>query len=277
MTKKFHFISGLPRSGSTLTSAILRQNPRFHAHISSPIAGLLETLQAQFSAGSESATLVNPAQREQLLRGLFENYYAGYSSEIIFDTGRSWTAKLHTLMALFPNAKMICLVRDVAWIMDSMERQFRNNPFENSRIFANQAQRATVYSRVEAIANPSGLVGMPWHALREACYSDYADRLMIIDYDLLVARPAAVFKLVYEFIDEPWFDHDFGNVQFDAPEFDAQLGMDGLHRVHPFVAPRPRASVLPPDLFKKYNNMTFWRDLNHSKAYCVVPESPSSQ
>ncbi|MBU0835751.1 MAG: sulfotransferase, partial [Gammaproteobacteria bacterium] len=27
----YHFISGLPRSGSTLLAALLRQNPRFHA------------------------------------------------------------------------------------------------------------------------------------------------------------------------------------------------------------------------------------------------------
>ena len=34
--RKMHFISGLPRSGSTLLSAILRQNPRFYAAMSSP-------------------------------------------------------------------------------------------------------------------------------------------------------------------------------------------------------------------------------------------------
>jgi len=37
-SKTFHFISGLPRSGSTLLSAILRQNPRFYAGMTSPVA-----------------------------------------------------------------------------------------------------------------------------------------------------------------------------------------------------------------------------------------------
>jgi sulfotransferase len=32
-----HFIAGLPRSGSTLLVALLRQNPRFAARISSPV------------------------------------------------------------------------------------------------------------------------------------------------------------------------------------------------------------------------------------------------
>jgi hypothetical protein len=35
MENGIHFISGLPRSGSTLLAAILRQNPHFHATISS--------------------------------------------------------------------------------------------------------------------------------------------------------------------------------------------------------------------------------------------------
>ncbi len=51
-SRKFHFISGLPRSGSTLTSALLRQNPRFHAGMSGPVAGLFENVIAQVSAGS---------------------------------------------------------------------------------------------------------------------------------------------------------------------------------------------------------------------------------
>ncbi|MFB8797203.1 MAG: sulfotransferase [Microcoleus sp.] len=36
---KAHFISGLPRSGSTLLAALLRQNPRFHAAMTSPVWG----------------------------------------------------------------------------------------------------------------------------------------------------------------------------------------------------------------------------------------------
>jgi hypothetical protein len=32
-----HFISGFPRSGTTLLAALLRQNPRFHASIESPV------------------------------------------------------------------------------------------------------------------------------------------------------------------------------------------------------------------------------------------------
>lgn len=49
--KNYHFISGLPRSGSTLLSALLRQNPAVHAGMSGPVAGLLNNLLNQISSG----------------------------------------------------------------------------------------------------------------------------------------------------------------------------------------------------------------------------------
>ncbi|MEO1471339.1 MAG: hypothetical protein AAFV86_20040, partial [Pseudomonadota bacterium] len=90
--RRFHFISGLPRAGSTLTAAVLRQNPRFHAGMSSPVASLFEGLVAQVSAGSELAPMVDGDQRARLLRGLFDSYYADRAEPVIFDTNRAWTA-----------------------------------------------------------------------------------------------------------------------------------------------------------------------------------------
>lgn len=273
----YHFISGLPRSGSTLMGAILRQNPRFHAGMSSPIASLFEGIISQVSAGGELSTMVDQAQRGRLLRGLFDSFYAENQAQVIFDTNRAWTSHLPALMKLFPDAKLICCVRDVAWVMDSLERQFRANAFENTRLFNNPAERSTVYTRVEALANANRLVGFPWHALREACYSEYAGRIVLVEYDLVTNRPREVFSLIYSFLGEAPFEHDFANVTYDAPDFDAQLGLDGLHRVHPKVEPRSRQTILPPDLFERYSKLAFWRDLQKSKAYRIVAQGGEAQ
>lgn len=273
--RKFHFIAGLPRSGSTLTAALLKQNPRFHAGMSSPVGGLFEGVIGQVSAGSELATMVNQDQRARILRGLFDSYYADVDQPVIFDTNRSWTAQLPALMKLFPEAKIICTVRNVAWVMDSLERKFRENAFENTRLF-NGGERSTVYTRVEALAGANRLVGFPWHALREACYSEYADRLVLVDYNLLTTRPAEVMELLYEFLEEEPFEHDFEAVEYDAPEFDAQLGLDGLHRVRKRVEPRPRKTILPPDLFERYSQLSFWQDLPDSVAYRIVVQQEDS-
>jgi sulfotransferase len=270
MAEKIHFIAGLPRSGSTLLAAILRQNPRFAAGISSPVAHLMEGIIAQVSAGTELSASVDATRRAAILRGVFDSYYAGESREVIFDTNRAWPAHLPLVERLFPESKVICMVRNVAWIMDSLERQYRENAFENTRLFATQAERATVYTRTETLAGVNRLVGFSWHALREAVWGEQARRLVVIDYDLLVARPAEVVKVLYEFLEEEPFEHDFGDIAYDAPEFDAALGLSGLHRVRPKVEPKKRRTVLPPDLFDRNSELSFWNDLKHSQAARIV-------
>lgn len=44
-------MAGLPRSGSTLLAALLRQNPRLHANVASPVAGLFLAMLREMSAG----------------------------------------------------------------------------------------------------------------------------------------------------------------------------------------------------------------------------------
>lgn len=273
--KTFHFISGLPRSGSTLLSAILKQNPRFHAGISSPIAALFSGMLGQVSAGSEWATQVSVPQRRALLRGLFDSYYSETPNEVVFDTNRVWTARMPALLDLYPNAKVIACVRNVGWVMDSIERLYRANPFENSLLFANEAERGTVFARVETLAQRTRLVGLAWSALKEAFYSEQGKSMLVVDYDLLSQRPQDVVPLIYKFIGEPEFKHDFNAVSMDTPAFDEGLGLTGLHKVRAKVQFMPRSSILPPDLFEKYAALTFWRDTVGSRAN-VLMVSPDS-
>ena len=50
MQHGIHFISGLPRSGSTLLAALLRQNPRFHSGMTSPVGSLYLALLGEMTA-----------------------------------------------------------------------------------------------------------------------------------------------------------------------------------------------------------------------------------
>lgn len=278
-SQKFHFISGLPRSGSTLLAALLRQNPRFHAGMTSPVGSLFSSMLGQFSAGSEFGPTIDREQRQRLLQGLFHSYYADQADKaVVFDTNRMWSAKLPALLDLFPSSKVIACVRNVAWVMDSLERLYRANPYENTRLFNDDAERNTVYSRVETLGQRNRLVGYAWSALKEAYYGEQAGSLLIVDYDLLVQAPEKVLRLVYQFIEAPWFEHDFDNVSYDAPEFDQALGLAGLHRVRPKVAAQNRRTILPPDLFEQYSSLSFWHDGAGSAAHAIRarPEEPGA-
>lgn len=273
MPTKLHFISGLPRSGSTLLAGILRQNPRFHAAMSSPVASLVNGALEQMGAGSESYSFFDEQKRKRICKALIDAYYADKNHPVIFDTNRHWTARLHQLVELVDDFKVICCVRNPAWIMDSFEMIYRKNPFDYSRMF-NAASRQTVYSRCEALINAGGSVGSAWTALKEAYYGEFSDRLLLVDYDLLTQHPARTLELIYRFIDEPQFGHDFNNVDYAENEFDHNLGVKGLHSVKKKVEYKSRRSILPPDLFIKYQEMDFWQDQAGTAANIIASKKP---
>lgn len=258
MQNGVHFISGLPRSGSTLLAGILRQNPHFHAGMSSPVGSLFMALQGAMSRRNEAAVFIDEAQKRELLKGIFNSYYhAIHPNQLVFDTNRAWCSKLPTLAQLYPQSKVICCVRHVPWIMDSIERLIRRNAFELSGIFGFESLN-TVYTRVNRLATSDGLVGFAMDALREAFWGEHADRIILVGYEALAKNPENTLRTLYDFLGEAWFPHDFDNVEYEADEFDLALGTPDLHTVRRKVEWLERDSILPPDLFNRFVNDAFW-------------------
>jgi sulfotransferase len=263
MNKPIHFISGLPRSGSTLLAALLCQNPRFHAGMSGPLAGMFGALLGNMSERNEYSVFLDDAKRRRILRGLFDNYYDDCPAEVIFDTSRAWCARMPAIAQLFPSAKVIACVREVQWIVDSIERLVQKNSFSPSSMF-NYNPDGTVYSRANIVADNDGMVGYAYNALRQACYGAQAGSLLLLQYETLTTRPTHAMQALYEFIEEPVFEHDFECVEYDVTEFDSRAGTPGLHTVHGRVEARPRPTLLPPDLFQRFTQDAFWRDPQHA-------------
>lgn len=256
--KDIHFISGLPRAGSTLLAAILGQNPRFTTGMSSPVVSYYRAMKNRMSKQNELSVNVTNKQRAAILKGLFANYYED-SNDVVFDTSRSWMAEMVPLAQLFPDYKMICCVRDIAWIMDSFERLRLKNPLEPSSIYDYNVV-GNVATRCAYLGNGDGVVGWSVHALREAMAGDENGRIMLVEYSELCQRPQNVLNAIYKFLEETPFIHNLQNVQFNASEFDFVTGAPGMHTVNGPVVWEPRSSILPPTLFNSYVNDNFWRD-----------------
>jgi sulfotransferase len=259
MDNGVHFISGLPRSGSTLLAAILRQNPRFHAGMTSPVGAMYMALEGTMSRRNETAVFIEEAQRRSVLKGLFANYYETiHNNRLVFDTNRVWCTKLPALIQLFPEARVICCVRIISWIMDSIERLARRNAFELSGMFGFDAG-STVYTRVNRLATSDGLVGYSLDALRDVFFGEQAKRLVMVEYQALARQPRDTLQRLYTILGESFFEHDFENVEYEADTFDLALGTRGLHTVHRKVEWIDRQTVLPADLFGRFSGDMFWR------------------
>jgi len=259
--RKFHFISGLPRAGTTLLAAILNQNPRFRAGMTSPLADIMGVVMAEASSKNDFSFDVSDEQRVALLRGLVENFYSLQAgADVMFDTSRLWCSRMQLLNTLFPGVKVIACVRKLAWVLDSMERLVRRQPVSVSKVFRFDTN-TTVYSRIEALTDPRGMVGFAYQATKEAFYGPQAqNHLLMLTYESLESDPAAAMRAVYEFLDEPFFEHDFDHIEYNANEFDARVGMPGLHSVRPKVELTERQPILPREIFGRFANEAFWMD-----------------
>ena len=272
--KAIHFISGTPRSGSTLLSAILRQNPEFYANISSPVLAMLNGVYNALGAQQEWAPMSTDEQRAASMKSVISGYFEHLGPDkVVFDTNRGWTAKASTLARLYPNARIIACVREFSWIVDSFERLYQQSPLLMSKLFT-MTNGNSVYARTDTLGGLQGTVGFPSHAVREAVFGPHASKLILVDYEALAREPARTMEHIYRVLELTPFKHDFANVEFDAAdEFDAQLGVPGLHTIRRKVEYVERKTILPPDIFERFRGGDYWRDASFTKlgiSACVV-------
>jgi sulfotransferase len=256
--KEFFFISGLPRSGSTLLSAILRQNPEFYADISSPVQGLISSIINNITK-SENNHLIDENRRKNILKSFFNSFYDSVKPNTVFDTNRVWTSKTALLKELYPQTKIICCVRDLPWILDSFERISAKNSIYGTTFTDDEACQ-TVTTRCDALMDvkKEGQVVKPYHFLEEGLMLN-PDMIMLVEYESLCKNPESVMREIYEFISKPYFDHDFKNVEYENEMYDNAVNMKSLHTVRKEISWKERPTILPKSVWNKYGGKEFWR------------------
>ena len=90
-----YFISGLPRSGSTLLCNILLQNPKFHVTATSGLLDVLYNVRNQWNNLIEFQTASkqwSDATQLRVLQSIISGYFGDVTKPIIFDKSRGWLA-----------------------------------------------------------------------------------------------------------------------------------------------------------------------------------------
>jgi sulfotransferase len=266
--KKYHFIAGLPRSGSTLLSSLFNQNPRFTASISDGVLGYIKSIIIGTDVGSGIKSLVSPEKQKKLIKGIFDNYYYD-GNEVCFNTNRSWGGSTSLIKDLYPESKIIFCIREIPWILDSFEKLHRSAPYDIKAIYGN-ADLPTVYHRTNYLMdlhlNPGAIVGLSALNTKEAFFSNEQSMICVVEYNKLTKDPINTLKKIYEFLDEPWFDHDINDVTANYDEYDSALNMKGLHTVKRKVEFTQRKPIIPQDLWERWQSESFWlNDFDHIK------------
>jgi len=255
---QYYFISGLPRSGSTLLSNIINQNPDFYSDIASPINFIVEKT-IDIITNCENNMILDEEKRKNIIYGIFDGYYRDNKKSIIFDSSRNWTKNTSLLKTIFPYTKIVCTVRDIVSILNSFEILFSKNPFHSITILENSDN---VFSRCDDMMDKNnGIITLPWIFLKQGYYLN-PEMIHFVEYKKLCKYPKETMKKIYEFLEKPYYSHNFDNLEYSNEEFDKACNLKYLHTIKKKVEYNPPKNILPTEIIEKYArlNMEFWKD-----------------
>lgn len=267
--KTYYFMAGLPRSGSTLLSSILNQNPRFHSGPSSPVVPTMLALENSLSNDELFNAYPKPDQAKELIASVLDHFYSDVNKPVVIDKNRSWVNRPHYIRGYFDvEPKIICPVRDIAEILTSFITMCRRNPpgsgprlnfIDESLVKSGQA--LTDENRCRLIAGP-GILGQSFDGIKAILEAGQDKIIHFVEYNDLLNKPQETMRKIYEFLDEEYYEHDFSNIENIHRENDSVVyGFNDMHEVRKElknVAPKPE-EVLPAEILKLCHGAEFWR------------------
>lgn len=234
MDKEIFFINGMPRSGSTLLCNVLAQNPDFHVTPTSGLSDIIGNIHTMWQQ-NPSIKASEPAEKQlRIIKDLFQSYHADTDRPIVFNKSRGWASLIELVeLSIEKPMKILSTTRQLPAILASLEKLYRKEIKNINSPMIRTPEMSILSGRVNSWAN--GLVGGTFNTIQDAVLRGYKDRFYFIDYEQLTSNPQYVMEGVYDFLDKPFFQHDFKNVTQYTIENDAEHGFSDLHTIRPCI------------------------------------------
>jgi sulfotransferase len=239
--KQIFFQSSLPRSGSTLLQNILGQNHDFYV---TPTSGLLELVYAARNNYSTSPEF--KAQDAELMRKGFLSFCRGGMDSFfdaitdkpyVMDKSRGWGIHYGFLNSIYPNPKIVCMIRDPRDIITSMEKNFRKNQHMDSGIVNHAEMKGTTTEKRIDIWVNSQPVGLAMERLQQMIKEGIDKNVLFIKFEDLSTYPDVELKRLYSYLGVEHYKHDFNNVEQITKEDDSVYGIYGDHNIRKVIEP----------------------------------------
>ena len=238
--KTVHYISGLPRTGSTLLCNLLLQNPKFYATGTSGLPAIIEPLKNGWDhIDSHNLLSYNESRprRKNVLSSVLQGYYQHINEDIVFDKSRGWPELAETLRWIQPETKIIVTVRNVRQILESLESLYRKRLATGIPSQAKVSNFASMEARARYYVGPKALVGSAYETIRDAVNRGNKDIMHFVRFEDLTSDPESTLKEIYKFLGHDYYKHDFNKVEQLIHEDDRQHGFDDLHDIRTKVKP----------------------------------------
>lgn len=252
--KVYHFLSGLPRSGSTVLSSILNQNPDVYVTPTSPMLNVAVEMQRAWREDPTVKANYFEEQINNLTKAILPAFWQHRPEPIIIDKGRGWAKNMPNASALFgKKIKAISVERDLPSIMASWLTLIK----KQGNCYVDRVLRQRGYEITD-----ENRMGEMWFNMVKDCMEgvrqirqEAPDQILIVKYDDLMQFPTETMEGIEIFLDLPKFEYDFDNIQNDTVDDDMTAwGFDGLHTIRPKlekISKDPK-EVLGEELYNRF-------------------------
>jgi len=256
--KKLFFLVAQPRSGNTLFASIMNQNPEIAA---TPNSITLEIIKNLFLLKQTDVFQNYPDHKslDNILDSVYDVYYKNWPQRVIIDRGPVMTKGNFLLMQKHFKRpfKCIVLLRDLMDVLASYMQWYT----ENLDAFPNKYNCKNDEEKLAMIMNKDGAVAKELEAIKNSY--DYKDMCHYVKYDDIVNNPEQEFRKIYKFIDEPYFNHRFDNlnqVNVNGLSYDDKIVGSNMHKL--FDGPvrkvyNPYIEKIPERIRQKYGHIRF--------------------
>jgi sulfotransferase len=256
--KKLFFLVAQPRSGNTLFASIMNQNKDLVVTANSIT---LEIIKDLFLLKQTDVFQNYPDHRslDNVLDSVYDIFYKDWPQRIIIDRGPVMTkGNFRLIKKHFKRPfKCIVLLRDLMDVLASYMQWYTENP----DAFPNKYGLKTDDEKLRMIMNKNGAVAKELEAIKNSY--NYKDMCHYVKYNDVVTNPEQEFRKIYKFLDEPYFNHRFNNldqVNVNGLSYDDKIVGSNMHKL--FDGPvrkvyNPYIEKIPEGIRKNYEHIKF--------------------
>jgi sulfotransferase len=270
--KTYFFISGLPRSGSTLLSSILNQNPDIYCSPEqSLVCDLIFNVENYILNSEEYNSWGNDQGKNKICKSIIDNFYDHRKEKFILDKCRTWGTpyNLNLIRKYITNdIKILCPVRPILEILTSFinlfDENIDKNIFVDNNIKTNQrfVYRDLNDARCDELMSLNSPIDKALFALSQSKLKENEGIFHIIEYDDLIFDTKNTIKKIYDFLGISYFDHSFENLKSSDEINHEYYNLPDLHKIRNQIGKVSKnpSEVLSKYVIKKYgSNYEVWR------------------
>ena len=254
--KQIFFLCAMPRSGNTLFASLMNQNPEIVVTANSIT---LEIMKELFLLKKTDVFQNFPDEQSlnNVMDEVYNLYYKHWNYKVIIDRGPVCTpGNLRVMQKHFKQPiRCVVLVRNLLDVLASYIKWFETEP----TAFPNQFK--TIEEKLSQIMHKNGAVAKELMSIQYLL--KHPELAVFIKYDDLVINPEKELRKVYTFLNLPYYQHQFTNLNqiiVNGLQYNDSIVGKNMHTIRTekiMKVENEYKNKIPERFVKEYGHITF--------------------